>query len=74
MSRLISSVVLALTANVLISSAAFAEKKVHVYNWSDYISKSALEDFTAKTNIQVIYDVFDSNEALEGKLLAGRSG
>ncbi|HZJ95794.1 MAG TPA: polyamine ABC transporter substrate-binding protein [Thiopseudomonas sp.] len=56
------------------SSAAFAEKKVHVYNWSDYISPSALEEFTAQTQTQVIYDVFDSNEALEGKLLAGRSG
>lgn len=74
MSKLIPGVVLALTANVLMSSAAFAEKKVHVYNWSDYISPSALEEFTAQTQTQVIYDVFDSNEALEGKLLAGRSG
>src|SRR5690554_7176379 len=56
------------------SSAAVADSKVHVYNWSDYISKPVLEDFTAQTQIQVVYDVFDSNEALEGKLLAGRSG
>ncbi len=74
MSKLIQGVVLAVTANMLISSAAFAERKVHVYNWSDYISKQVLEDFTAQTQIQVVYDVFDSNEALEGKLLAGRSG
>ena len=33
-----------------------------------------LEDFTAKTGIQVVYDVFDSNEVLETKLLAGSTG
>lgn len=74
MPRLIQSAVLALTVGVTMSSVAFAESKVHVYNWSDYISKPVLEDFTAQTEIKVVYDVFDSNEALEGKLLAGRSG
>ncbi|GLR62918.1 polyamine ABC transporter substrate-binding protein [Marinospirillum insulare] len=57
-----------------LSTLAQANSKVHVYNWSDYISKEVLEEFTEKTQIQVVYDVFDSNEALEGKLLAGRSG
>lgn len=57
-----------------LSAATHANSKVHVYNWSDYISKDVLEEFTASTQIQVVYDVFDSNEALEGKLLAGRSG
>ncbi len=74
MPRLIQGAVLALAVGITMSSGAFAESKVHVYNWSDYISKSVLEDFTAQTQIKVVYDVFDSNEALEGKLLAGRSG
>lgn len=47
---------------------------VHVYNWSDYISDNTLDDFKNKHGIRVVYDVFDSNETLEGKLLAGRSG
>lgn len=47
---------------------------VHVYNWSDYISDNTLDDFKNKHDIRVVYDVFDSNETLEGKLLAGRSG
>lgn len=47
---------------------------VHVYNWSDYIAPSVLEAFTAETGIRVVYDVFDSNEMLETKLTAGRSG
>src|SRR5580765_3528715 len=51
-----------------------AEKLVNVYNWSDYIDPSVLEDFTKETGVKVKYDTFDSNEILETKLLAGRSG
>ena len=55
--------------------SAFAEdKEVRVYNWSDYIDESILEDFTKETGIKVVYDVFDSNEMLETKLLAGGTG
>ena len=49
-------------------------RSVKVYNWSDYIDPQVLTDFTAKTGIQVVYDVFDSNEVLETKLLAGSTG
>jgi len=59
---------------VLFSATAQAESKVSVYNWTDYIGETTLADFQAKTGIKVIYDVFDSNETLEGKLLAGRTG
>ena len=60
--------------------AAFAtaanaqERVVNVYNWSDYIDASIIDDFTKETGIKVVYDVFDSNEILETKLLAGGSG
>ncbi len=47
---------------------------VNVYNWTDYIDPAVLERFTAETGIKVRYDVYDSLETLEGKLLAGRSG
>jgi putrescine transport system substrate-binding protein len=50
------------------------EKVVSVLNWSDYIAETTNADFEAKTGIKVTYDVFDSNEVLETKLLAGRSG
>jgi putrescine transport system substrate-binding protein len=53
---------------------AGAEKVVNVYNWSDYVDPEALEKFTAETGIRVRYDVFDSNEVLETKLLTGQSG
>jgi putrescine transport system substrate-binding protein len=47
---------------------------LNVYNWTDYIDPAALEKFTAETGIKVQYDVFDSLETLEGKLLAGHTG
>ncbi len=57
------------------ASAAFAaDREVRVFNWSDYIDESILEDFTKETGIKVTYDVFDSNEVLETKLLAGKTG
>lgn len=50
------------------------EKVVNVYNWSDYIDEEILAEFEAETGIKVVYDVFDSNDVLETKLLAGGSG
>ena len=55
-------------------AAAGGEKVVNVYNWSDYIADETNPDFEKKTGIKVVYDVFDSNEVLETKLLAGDSG
>jgi putrescine transport system substrate-binding protein len=49
-------------------------KVVNVFNWSDYIDPAMLEKFKAETGIEVRYDVFDSNEVLETKLLTGNSG
>jgi putrescine transport system substrate-binding protein len=59
------------------AAAAFdtdAEKIVNVYNWSDYIDPAVLEEFTTETGIKVNYEVMDSNELLETKLVAGRTG
>ncbi|MGI6407820.1 MAG: polyamine ABC transporter substrate-binding protein [Thiopseudomonas sp.] len=62
------------TALSLSVSAVASADTVHVYNWSDYIGEQTLDDFREQHGIRVVYDVFDSNETLEGKLLAGRSG
>src|SRR6266851_7390368 len=50
------------------------ERMVNFYNWSDYIDPTVLEDFIKETGIKVKYDTFDSNDILETKLLAGRTG
>src|ERR1051325_4175961 len=56
-------------------AASAAEQKVlHIFNWSDYIAPDTIQKFEAETGIKVNYDVYDSNETLEAKLLAGRSG
>jgi putrescine transport system substrate-binding protein len=47
---------------------------VNVANWADYIAPGVVEEFTAATGIRVNYDTNDSQEMLETKLLAGRSG
>ena len=54
--------------------ASSEDKVVNVYNWSDYIDPKMLEAFTKETGIKVNYDVFDSNEVLQTKLLAGNTG
>src|SRR5689334_4805052 len=51
-----------------------AEKVVNVYNWSDYIDPDVLKSFEAETGVKVNYEVMDSNELLETKLVAGRTG
>jgi putrescine transport system substrate-binding protein len=57
-----------------VGGAPAQEKVVRIYNWSDYIDPVILEDFTKETGIKVVYDVYDSNDILETKLLAGSSG
>ncbi len=47
---------------------------LHVYNWAHYITPEALKKFETSTSIKVKYNVYDSNETLEAKLLAGNSG
>jgi putrescine transport system substrate-binding protein len=59
--------------SLMVSTAAFAQE-IHVYNWSDYIDESLLQKFQTETGIKVVYDVFDSNEVLETKMLAGSTG
>lgn len=54
--------------------AADEEKVVNVYNWSDYIDESVVAEFEKEFGIRVNYDVFDSNEVLETRLLAGNTG
>ncbi|MCB9992193.1 MAG: polyamine ABC transporter substrate-binding protein [Hyphomicrobiaceae bacterium] len=66
---------LALSAILLAgASSAMAQDVVNIYNWSDYIAEDTIAKFEAETGLKVNYDVYDSNETLEAKLLAGNSG
>jgi putrescine transport system substrate-binding protein len=55
-------------------SARQEEKVLNIYNWSDYIAEDTVRNFEKETGIKVRYDVFDSNEILHSKLVAGKSG
>jgi putrescine transport system substrate-binding protein len=65
-----AAAVLALSA----SPALAQGRTVNVYNWSDYVGPTVIADFTKETGIKVRYDTYDSNDTLETKLLAGKSG
>jgi putrescine transport system substrate-binding protein len=61
------------TAPAGTGTAGEEDKVLNVYNWSDYVEPTVLEEFTRKTGIKVNYDVFDANEVLETKLLTGHT-
>ena len=74
---MIARLVLCLSAAVLLAQgAARADdgKTLNIYNWSDYIADDTVARFEAETGIKVHYDVYDNNETLETKLMAGHSG
>ncbi len=66
--------ILLITTMLASLAASASEKVVNVYNWSDYIDPASIKQFEKETGIKVNYDVYDSNEILEAKLMAGGSG
>ena len=57
-----------LIAFTFFSSSSFANEKLYVYNWTDYIPSSVIAQFTKETGIEVIYSTFQSNEEMYAKL------
>ncbi|UZE29099.1 polyamine ABC transporter substrate-binding protein [Pseudomonas asplenii] len=75
MNRLKRFIAPALCAAVLSATAQAEDRTLRVYNWFDYITPKALDDFKAQNSqVKLVYDIFDTNEALEAKLLTGNSG
>ncbi len=71
---LAAAIALTLSGSVISSSVMAEEQVLNVYNWSDYIDPSAIKQFEQETGIKVNYDVYDSNEVLEAKLMSGGTG
>jgi len=59
---------------MLAACVANAADSVKIYNWSSYIAPDTLKNFQQASGIVPTYDVFDSNETLDGKLMTGNSG
>jgi putrescine transport system substrate-binding protein len=55
-------------------AVAQEEKVLNIYNWADYIAADTIKNFEKETGIKVRYDSFDSNEVLNAKLAAGKTG
>ncbi len=61
-------------STALSAGLAQSQEVLNFYNWSDYIAEDTIAKFEKETGIKVNYDVYDSSETLEAKLLAGHSG
>ncbi|MEA3150996.1 MAG: putrescine transport system substrate-binding protein, partial [Gammaproteobacteria bacterium] len=54
--------------------AAAEDKRLFIYNWTDFIGPDTISRFEKQTGIKVTYDVYDAEETMEARLMAGSSG
>ncbi len=59
---------------LLAASTSQASENLRIYNWAEYIAPDTLKNFQQASGIATHYDVYDSNETLDAKLMAGHSG
>src|SRR5580700_11128949 len=65
---------IALAAGAGGRAAAAEEKRLFIYNWTDFIGHNTIAEFEKQSGIKVTYDVYDSEETMDARLLAGSSG
>ena len=61
---------------VTLTSLAYAateEKTLNMYNWSNFIPPEVIKEFEHDTGINVVYDVYDSDQVLDAKLMSGKT-
>ena len=73
-SRILAALAVSLAALAGPAVAQEEEKVLNIYNWSDYIGEDVIARFEKETGIKVRYDVFDNNEIVHAKLVAGKAG
>ena len=56
------------------NAEAAATDTLNIYNWSNYVDESTVEDFKKANNLKLTYDLYENNETLEAKMLTGKSG
>ena len=65
---------MALLVAVVLSARAAEERRLFIYNWADFIGRNTIADFEKRTGIKVVYDLYDAEETMEARLMAGSSG
>src|ERR1700677_1046494 len=71
--RILAVLIMSLFASA--GNAVHAEEaQLNIDNWADYIGKDTIARFEKATGIKVVYDTYDSDAALEAKVMAGDSG
>ncbi|HMK86832.1 MAG TPA: polyamine ABC transporter substrate-binding protein [Steroidobacteraceae bacterium] len=65
---------LAAFGGVCTRADAAQEKRLYIYNWADFIGPNTIAEFEKLTGIEVTYDIYDAEETMEARLLAGGSG
>jgi putrescine transport system substrate-binding protein len=65
---------MALAAVGGVKADAAEEKRLFIYNWTDFIGRNTIAEFEKQSGIKVTYDVYDSEETMDARLLAGSSG
>ena len=56
------------------TASAPATNALNIYNWSNYVDESTVEDFKKANKLKLTYDLYENNETLEAKMLSGSSG
>lgn len=69
----VSLLLLLLLAKLNESQGYAGENTLTIYNWGDYIDPDLITQFEEETGIKVIYETFDSNEAMLTKIQQGGS-
>ncbi|MBQ6471236.1 MAG: spermidine/putrescine ABC transporter substrate-binding protein [Victivallales bacterium] len=71
---LLFAVAVVLAAGALLMNGCAKKQTLHLFCWADYIAPELIQEFEHANNCRVVYDTFDSNEALLAKLQAGATG
>ena len=61
-------------ASAATAGAPAATDTLNIYNWSNYVDESTVDDFKKQNKLKLRYDLYENNETLEAKMLTGKSG
>ncbi|PAD35281.1 spermidine/putrescine ABC transporter substrate-binding protein [Terribacillus saccharophilus] len=67
----VSAILLVTISRLNASQGYSGGNTLTVYNWGDYIDPAVIDEFEKQTGITVVYETFDSNEAMMTKIQQG---